>query len=115
MSPDAIYLAHPAAASAVIDPTEGRTCPECAARGIGGAARIGNRRSDCGTCNRYGAAVRRAAMTLLRAKHPRAYDRALAQARASVYATMVAAAIQAGEIPPGSTALAPLPALPERT
>lgn len=73
----------------MIDPTEAMTCPECVSKGRTGLSRIGNRRRDCTMCNRYGAAVHRGAMALLKAKHPRAYERALKQARISVYLGLV--------------------------
>jgi len=45
-------------------------CPECRANGITGAARVGNRRSNCNTCNRFAAAVRRELGKQLIAAHP---------------------------------------------
>lgn len=45
-------------------------CPECREAGIEGAARVGNRRSNCGTCNRFAAAVRRELGKQLIAAHP---------------------------------------------
>ena len=45
------------------------TCPECRSAGVGGAARIGNRRKDCTLCNRFAARVRSRLNTRLRETH----------------------------------------------
>ena len=44
-------------------------CPECRERGTAGTARIGNRRGQCATCNRFTQAVTRTAGKRLRELH----------------------------------------------
>lgn len=66
-------------------------CPECR-EAHGGTARIGNRKSSCRTCNRFGQAVRRAAARLLAAEHPADAERLRLEAEERVYAEMGLAA-----------------------
>lgn len=68
-------------------------CPECR-EAHGGTARIGNRKSSCRTCNRFGAAVRRAAARLLAAEHPEDAERLRLEAEEQVYAEMGLAAAE---------------------
>ena len=63
-------------------------CPECRAR-YAGSARIGNRKSSCGTCNRYAQAVRRYVARDLALLHPLDAQRLRQQAEREVYALVV--------------------------
>ncbi|MFE5775125.1 hypothetical protein [Brachybacterium sp. NPDC056505] len=69
-------------------------CPECAAAGRPG--RIGSRRTDCGTCNRFAAAVRgavrRRALSLLTAGEQ---ERLRIAAEAEVFERMTTTAEEA--------------------
>lgn len=60
-------------------------CPECRLAHVGGAARIGNRRSQCRTCNRFVQAVRRNALSRLQAMHEEDWDRIRLEAEVEVY------------------------------
>lgn len=65
----------------MLRPMDSLTCPECRQAGIGGAARIGNRRRACGYCNRFASRVR----NRLNAKVRESVDpEALAQMRESI-------------------------------
>lgn len=62
-------------------------CPECATTGAPG--RIGSRRSQCRTCNRYGQAVRREVARRLRDKYPDAAEVIRRDAEKIVYESMM--------------------------
>lgn len=49
-------------------------CPECREAGRGGAARIGNRRNKCATCNNFAQNVMRLTRTRLKAAHEEEYE-----------------------------------------
>ena len=55
-------------------PTPALPCPECRQRGIGGMARIGNRRSQCTTCNNFAQNVMRLTRKQLKERHSAEYD-----------------------------------------
>ena len=61
-------------------------CPECKDRGHSGAAKIGNRRSACATCNQFAQAVARRICTTLRSNHPDEVARLRATIEADLYA-----------------------------
>ena len=50
-------------------------CPECRLRGLGGKARIGNRRNRCTTCNNFAQNVMRLTRRKLKELHEEEYER----------------------------------------
>lgn len=48
-------------------------CPECRLHGIGGGARIGNRRNRCETCNNFAQNVMRLTRRRLKERHEDEY------------------------------------------
>lgn len=60
-------------------------CPECVNSGHSGAARIGNRRGSCKTCNAFAQRVRRLTFKLLTQAHPNDYAKIRAEAELCVY------------------------------
>lgn len=65
-------------------------CPECLANNHRGDARIGNRRNECMTCNRFAQAVRRETARRLAAEFPRATRRIRQEAEQAVYDRLAA-------------------------
>lgn len=60
-------------------------CPECRDRGHKGHARIGNRKSRCGTCNRFAQAVRREALRRLKDRFAEEYRVIVMESEAACY------------------------------
>ena len=60
-------------------------CPECRAKGFTGQARIGNRKTRCGTCNRFAQAVRRAALRRLKERFAEEYRVIVLESEAACY------------------------------
>ena len=56
-------------------PTRALPCPECRkVHGVGGGARIGNRRSQCTTCNNFAQNVMRMTRKRLKEAHAEEYE-----------------------------------------
>jgi hypothetical protein len=64
-------------------------CPECRQQGFGGNARIGSRRSLCGTCNRFNQAVSRTARKRLADIHSAEYETIRVEVEALVYRQVI--------------------------
>lgn len=64
-------------------------CPECLASGVGGGARIGNRRHDCATCNRWAQNVMRRTRARLKELHADEYERLRLEVERDLYAQIV--------------------------
>lgn len=64
-------------------------CPECRRRGAGGQSRIGNRKGDCRTCNRFAQAVRRGTLRRLKQEHAEDYRRLLVEVEDAEYQTLL--------------------------
>lgn len=60
-------------------------CPECRARGLGGGARIGNRRSLCRTCNNFAQNVMRHTRNRLKEKYAEEYERIRLEVEIELY------------------------------
>lgn len=60
-------------------------CPECRRRGLGGGARIGNRRSVCTTCNNFAQNVMRMTRKRLKERHEDEYEAIRLQVEADLY------------------------------
>jgi hypothetical protein len=75
-------------------------CPECRQRGVGGNARIGSRRSLCGTCNRFNQAVSRTARSLLADKHPDEYSRIRLQVECELYPQVIESFVEKERLNP---------------
>ena len=54
-------------------PTPALPCPQCREMGVGGAARIGNNRTNCSTCNNFAQNVMRLTRTRLKERYPDEY------------------------------------------
>lgn len=66
-------------------------CFECTSRGIARMSKIGNRRSECSSCNAFAQRVRRRTLALLRESQPEAYVALRAQVEIDTYAEMMKA------------------------
>jgi len=64
-------------------------CPECRMRGIGGMARLGNRRTECRTCNVFATATGRIARQRLRERYPEEFTQLLAVAEQELYPQII--------------------------
>ena len=64
-------------------------CPECRYSGVGGMARIGNRRGTCRTCNNFSANVRRITMTRLKANHAEEYEKTRLRVEVDLYPQVI--------------------------
>lgn len=60
-------------------------CPACRARGLGGKARIGNRRSQCSTCNNFAQNVMRHTRKRLKELHEEEYERIRVEVEIDLY------------------------------
>lgn len=67
-------------------------CPECVG-GEGQLARIGNRKTRCGTCNRFAQSVRRLVARRLTDAHPEQAARLRESAEREVYVRLVGDAV----------------------
>lgn len=64
-------------------------CPECRADGIGGKARIGNRRSRCVTCNNFAQNVMRLTRKRLMEKYSKEYQEIRMRAERDLYPQVI--------------------------
>lgn len=64
-------------------------CPECRMRGIGGAARLGSRRTECVTCNNFAQTVGRMARQKLKERYPEEYEELRAAACIELYPQVI--------------------------
>jgi hypothetical protein len=64
-------------------------CPECRRRGLGGGARIGNRRSVCSTCNNFAQSVMRLTRKKLKEKYEHEYEQIRLQAEMDLYPQVI--------------------------
>lgn len=64
-------------------------CPECLAAGVKGAARIGNRRTDCRTCNRWAQSVLRGVRARMKALHEEEYKRLFLEVERDLYPQII--------------------------
>lgn len=71
------------------EPLPALPCPECRLRGRGGAARIGNRRSDCDTCNRWAQAVMRQTRIRLKAQFAEEYNQIRLEVERDLYERVI--------------------------
>jgi hypothetical protein len=65
--------------------TQALPCPECRMRGAGGAARIGNRRNRCTTCNNWAQNVMRLTRKVLKERHEDEYAQIRARVEKDLY------------------------------
>lgn len=65
-------------------------CPECRLRGVGGVARIGNKRNICTTCNNFAQNVMRRTRVVLKALHEDEYQGIRHQVEIEVYRDVIA-------------------------
>lgn len=71
-----------------MDPEPHLPCPQCAQTRTQGSNRVGNRRSACGTCNRFTQTVTRRIGVALREAHPDEAAKLRTLIEAQVYADM---------------------------
>lgn len=64
-------------------------CPECRMRGIGGAARVGNRRTECLTCNQFATTVGRISRQQLKERHVEEYEEIRAVVERELYPQII--------------------------
>lgn len=65
-------------------------CPECRRAGRGGLTRIGNRRRECATCNRWAQNVMRHTRSRLKAKHETEYEMIRLEVESELYPSVIA-------------------------
>lgn len=70
-------------------PSPALPCPECRMNGIGGRARIGNRRSRCTTCNNFVQNVMRLTRKRLKELHEDDYARLRLQVERDLYPQVI--------------------------
>lgn len=71
-------------------PTPALPCPECrTVHGVGGGARIGNRRSQCTTCNNWAQNVMRMTRKRLKEMHEDEYDVIRLQVEKDLYPQVI--------------------------
>jgi hypothetical protein len=71
-------------------PTPALFCPECRhVHNVGGMARIGNRRSQCQTCNNFAQNVMRITRKRLKESHPEEYDEIRQQVEKDLYPQVI--------------------------
>jgi len=71
--------------------TKALPCPECRSRGVGGGARIGNRRATCPTCNNFAQNVMRITRNRLKERHEEEYAAIRAQVERDLYPQVIEA------------------------
>jgi hypothetical protein len=64
-------------------------CPECRMNGRGGAARIGNRRNSCVTCNNFAQNVMRISRKRLQELHPEEYEKIRLRVEMDLYPQVI--------------------------
>lgn len=64
-------------------------CPECRSHGIGGRARIGNRRSRCDTCNNFAQNVMRLTRKRLKELHEEEYEQVRVRVEIDLYPQVI--------------------------
>ena len=64
-------------------------CPECRLHGIGGGARIGNRRNRCETCNNFAQNVMRMTRKRLKERHEEEYISIRVQVELDLYPQVI--------------------------
>lgn len=71
-------------------PTPALFCPECrTVHGVGGKARIGNRRSTCTTCNNFAQNVMRLTRKRLKEAHPEEYEEIRVKVEMDLYPQVI--------------------------
>lgn len=70
-------------------PTPPLPCPQCRAEGVGGAARIGNRRSRCSTCNNFAQNVMRLTRARLKERHEDEYQQLRLRCELDLYPQVI--------------------------
>lgn len=70
-------------------PTPPLPCPECRMRGLGGGARIGNRRNVCTTCNNFVQNVMRLTRKRLMELHREEYEQIRLRAELDLYPQVI--------------------------